>query len=75
MRRVISTLPLMAVALWLSALPALATESEAAAEEDIDGILLALILGVVVGAGLFVHAYARGGPPAGHQDTASDEHH
>ncbi|MBW3664010.1 MAG: hypothetical protein KY469_12985 [Actinobacteria bacterium] len=75
MRRVLLTLPLIAVALWLSALPALATEAEAGAEEDIDGILLALILGVIVGAGLFVHAYARGDAAARHEDTASDEHH
>jgi hypothetical protein len=73
-RRVISTLPLIAVALWLTALPALATETEAVEDDEINGILLALILGVIVGAGLFVHAYRRGAG-AGHDDAATDEHH
>lgn len=74
MRRFIATLPLVLVTLWLTALPALAAE-EKASDDEINGILLSLIVGVVVGVGLFLHAYSSNEPAHEGDHDGHDGHH
>lgn len=51
---------LVAAALLGGALPAWAAEETTTAPQDINGVLLALIVGVIIGVFVFLDAYASG---------------
>lgn len=80
MRRTSSILVLTLVSVLLTALPALAEEAPVPGvqtdESEINGIVLALILGVIVGAYLFIDAYraARSHEPAPMRGGEQDQH-
>jgi len=69
-RRRLTTLALTLSVLALSILPALAADGGTGdvqgANPQINGILFALILGTIVGVGLFLDAYARDADQGGH---------
>lgn len=78
MRRRLTTLMLTFATLWLTALPALATEGEGAtssvsSDSEINGILFAAIVGTIVGLILFIDAY-RGDDASAHQHSEAEGH-